>query len=622
MSHQDHSRRYDDLVLIGEGGMGAVYRATDNRLDRQVAIKILNAGPNATPDSIARFERESRALAKLDHPNIVTIYDAYEMEGGNLCIVMQLVQGRPLDLVVAAEFRPGTGYESTEPPLTVVQKLRLMVAVARALDYAHGQGIVHRDLKPSNILMLEDGSPKIIDFGIAKMVDDHVTRANTSLGTIAYMSPEQFNGTPVNHQTDIYSAGVVLYELLTGISPFYEEGDTTATIRRILHGPMPTLPAGLPGVPPTVQSVLQRALARDITQRYATAADFAFELNLCANAAQNPPAYAAPTPPLRPGVTPPIVPAIAPPPAPSSARHAPQPSAFQAPARLSLREAEPTPRSNRLRSVLMLMGVLAAVAGVIWFVSRSPQSPPASMADTKTAPESSTPVTPAVPPGGSTPAPHPPPGPAPKPAPKPAPSKPGVTPKLPSSIDEIVRQADAALGRHDYDHAFPLYREACELGEAASCNETGFLYDEGQGVAKDAATAARYYAKACDADFASGCHNLAIDYHTGEGVAADANKAAFYERRACDRGDAAGCHNLGIFYDNGTGVAKDVVRAAALYRQACDGGNAGGCYALGVDYETGEGVDKNLAQAKAYYQKSCAKQYARACDALKHDVFQ
>jgi eukaryotic-like serine/threonine-protein kinase len=263
--------RYELLNLIGKGAMGAVYRARDTKLQRIVALKVMNAALGETAEGVARFEREAQSLALLQHPNIVTIFDYLEVSG-NLCLVMELIVGEPLDRVISLALA-----------MTVEQKLRFMASVCRALEYAHGKGLVHRDLKPSNILLAPDYSPKIVDFGVVKMMGEKLTRTNTRIGTIAYMSPEQINGKPLDHRTDIFSAGIVLYELLAGVSPF-DADDTTSTMRKILLDPTPVLPEDIPGVSQRLHGVLDRALAKEAEGRYATAADFADALEQCLSA--------------------------------------------------------------------------------------------------------------------------------------------------------------------------------------------------------------------------------------------------------------------------------------------------------------------------------------------------
>jgi serine/threonine protein kinase len=263
--------RYELKGLIGEGAMGSVYRAHDDRLGRIVALKVMNAELGRRAEAVERFKREARVLAGLQHPNIVTIYDYLEVSG-NLCLVMELIPGEPLDRVIEQRLA-----------MTVEQKLRFMANVCRALHYAHGRGVVHRDLKPSNILMLPDHSPKIVDFGIAKMMSEKLTRTHTRIGTIAYMSPEQINGDGVDHRADIFSAGVVLFELLSGVSPFGGV-HTTATMRKILLDPTPVLPESLTGVPRQVKDILEQALAKDREQRFQAAGEMATALEDAAEA--------------------------------------------------------------------------------------------------------------------------------------------------------------------------------------------------------------------------------------------------------------------------------------------------------------------------------------------------
>jgi eukaryotic-like serine/threonine-protein kinase len=194
---------------IGRGGMGVVYRATDTRLGRALAIKMLPADATADPDRNARFVREAQAASALNHPHIVTIYDIDEADGVTF-IAMELVDGTPLDQLLA------------EGPLPVPRALEYAAQTAAALDAAHATGIVHRDIKPGNIMVTRDGRVKVLDFGLAKLVErapDEATktafgtRVGTIVGTAAYMSPEQAEARPVDRRSDIFSLGAVLYEI-------------------------------------------------------------------------------------------------------------------------------------------------------------------------------------------------------------------------------------------------------------------------------------------------------------------------------------------------------------------------------------------------------------------------
>jgi eukaryotic-like serine/threonine-protein kinase len=257
--------RYEILTMLGRGWMGPVFKAHDIRLDRIVALKVISPGRFAVDEAVARFEREGRSLAALQHPNIVTFYDFVELDG-QLCLVMELVAGAALDVVTAQRM-----------PLTFPQKISLMAQVCRAMEYAHERGVIHSELKPRKIFMLPDASPKIADFGISKIVGLTFTQARPLIGFQGYMSPEQFKGEPMTAMTDIFSAGVILFELLSGVLPFARPG-MTDNMFRILLGPAPKLPDTIHGVPQLLHTVLGRALATEPDQRYGTAGEMAVDL--------------------------------------------------------------------------------------------------------------------------------------------------------------------------------------------------------------------------------------------------------------------------------------------------------------------------------------------------------
>ena len=246
--------------------MVVVHRAVDTRLGRTVAIKTLPAEATADVDRIRRFIQEARAASSLNHPNIVTIYDIGEHDGTTF-IVMELVDGTPLDRMI------GGG------PLSVVQALDYAIQVASALEVAHASGITHRDVKPANIMITRDGRAKVLDFGLAKLTErnaDEATRTTLRtgpgivLGTTAYMSPEQAEGRSVNAQSDIFSLGAVLYEMLAGRRPFTGNSDL-AVITAILRDQPPPLRSVRADVPSDVQTIIERCLAKDPAQRYVDA---------------------------------------------------------------------------------------------------------------------------------------------------------------------------------------------------------------------------------------------------------------------------------------------------------------------------------------------------------------
>ena len=260
---------------IGRGGMGMVYRGLDSKLEREAAVKTLGAEGSFDPEGRRRFEVEAKAAAKLAHPNIVTVYELGE-DRGILFIAMEMLPGADLDSLL----RSGEALPLTE-------KLDIVAQVCRGLAFAHERGVVHRDIKPSNVRLLDDGTAKIMDFGIAKLgADHHITKTGMLVGTVHYMSPEQVRGKPLDGRSDVFSAGVILYELLAGERPFRGE-DVTQILYKIVNEepPTPNLSA-LGDLAPRLQEILAKALAKDADVRYAGAAAFGQDLSALVELAQ------------------------------------------------------------------------------------------------------------------------------------------------------------------------------------------------------------------------------------------------------------------------------------------------------------------------------------------------
>src|SRR3954454_19253433 len=250
--------------------MSTVFRAHDRVLERTVAVKVLHQRYNDTDEYVERFRREARMAAGLSHHNIVTVIDRGEHEDRQF-IVFEYVAGDNLKEVV-----------DREGPLPVERVLTLGIQIATALAFAHEHGLVHRDVKPQNVLLNGDGSAKVTDFGIARSLDvQHgMTQTGTVLGTSDYIAPEQAQGQTVSAQTDVYSLGVVLYELLTGDVPFPGENFVAVAMRHI-NEPPPSARAHRPDVSPRLDAALQRAMAKDPSDRFPSMDAFCAELEAC-----------------------------------------------------------------------------------------------------------------------------------------------------------------------------------------------------------------------------------------------------------------------------------------------------------------------------------------------------
>jgi serine/threonine protein kinase len=262
--------RYELQELVGTGGMSSVHRAVDTLLERNVALKILHPHYGDDAEYVERFRREARSVAQLSHPNIVTVIDRGEADGQQF-IVFEYVDGESLKQLVDR-----TG------PLPARRAIELGLQVAEALAFAHNAGLVHRDVKPQNVLVTEDGDAKVTDFGIARSLDvEHgVTQTGTVLGTSNYLSPEQARGQTVTPATDVYSLGVVLYELLTGEVPFPGENFVAVAMKHINEEP-PSLLERRPDVPMRLVAAIDRALAKDPAQRFPSMGAFCTELRAC-----------------------------------------------------------------------------------------------------------------------------------------------------------------------------------------------------------------------------------------------------------------------------------------------------------------------------------------------------
>ncbi|HET7520597.1 MAG TPA: Stk1 family PASTA domain-containing Ser/Thr kinase [Candidatus Limnocylindria bacterium] len=262
------SGRYRLIAPLGEGGMATIWRAVDEQLDREVAVKLLREQFGSDAGFAARFRQEARAAGSLSHPNIVPVYDYGTDADGSQFIVMQLVEGDNLAGILRER-----GHLDTD------DAVRVALGVASALEAAHRRGLVHRDVKPGNILITDDGDVKVTDFGIARAVSEaSMTVTGTTLGSVHYFSPEQARGDEVTGASDVYALGIVLYEMLTGRRPF--EGDSAAgvALKRLNEDPPP--PSTFRPVPAGLSAIVMRALQREPADRFPDAGSFAEALRV------------------------------------------------------------------------------------------------------------------------------------------------------------------------------------------------------------------------------------------------------------------------------------------------------------------------------------------------------
>jgi serine/threonine-protein kinase len=272
---------YKILEKLGGGGMGVVYKAQDLKLDRFVALKFLPHQLSADEEEKKRFIHEAKAASALDHPNICTIYEINETADGQMFIAMACYEGETLKQKITPLNPPLLRREQKGVPLSrgelqggvisaikIDEAIEIAIQIVQGLAKAHEHGIVHRDLKPANVIVTKDGVVKIVDFGLAKLTGaTKLTKSNTTMGTAAYMSPEQARGEEVDHRTDIWSVGVILYEMLTGRNPFRGDYDAAITYA-ILHEEPEPLNSTHPDVPAELQRMVSRAMQKDRNERY------------------------------------------------------------------------------------------------------------------------------------------------------------------------------------------------------------------------------------------------------------------------------------------------------------------------------------------------------------------
>src|SRR5580698_10190558 len=261
------SGRYELVHLVARGGMAEVYRAQDRLLDRPVALKILFSELSVDRTFVERFRREAQSAARLSHPNIVPVFDWGE-DGGTYFIVMEFIDGRALSSILR-----------TAGPLHPDRAAEIAADVALALDFAHRSGVIHRDVKPGNVLITDEGQVKVTDFGIARAVntDESLTQTGAVMGTATYFSPEQAEGLGVDARSDIYSLGVVLYEMVAGRPPFVGDSPVSVASKHVREqAPAPR--QFNPSVPQDLEAIILKCMAKSPEYRYATGGELRIDL--------------------------------------------------------------------------------------------------------------------------------------------------------------------------------------------------------------------------------------------------------------------------------------------------------------------------------------------------------
>src|SRR5512139_321794 len=395
MPSTDRLGRYEIRRTLGKGAMGVVYEAFDPTIKRRVALKTIRAdqlGGDDAGEVLARFRREAQAAGRMSHPNVVAIYDFDEDEGTSF-IAMEYVEGRDLK----------SAFEHNER-FANADIVRIMAQILDALGYSHRQGVVHRDIKPGNVFLQDDGTVKVADFGIAHVDASSLTQVGSVMGTPSFMSPEQIQGLPVDGRSDLFSAGVILYQFLTGERPF--AGSSTTTMQKVLkQDPLPPSLLNVQ-VAPALDAVVRKALAKHADERYQTAREFIDAIPAAAQAAASGGAGAT-LPGVPAGSTDATVLATAP--DATAARTATLPPRTAAPPPLTTTSAGPPAASARSPAVaIVVVAVAVAVLAGAWFAyqrfgpdaTRTAQAPVAvpSPAPAKAAPVAA----PATPPGTIT----------------------------------------------------------------------------------------------------------------------------------------------------------------------------------------------------------------------------
>jgi eukaryotic-like serine/threonine-protein kinase len=562
--------QYEIRALLGEGGIGQVHAAFDTILQRDIAMKSLRPELLSDTNFAERFRAEATSLARLNHPNITTLYSLFP-DGRNLYMVMELVRGHTLDDILAKR----------KAPLDLRESLAIIAQAADGLSYAHSMGVIHRDIKPSNLIVSENGTLKIMDFGIARVRgSQRLTRSGSIVGTLAYMAPEQLRGEEGDESSDLYSLAIVLYEMLTGTPPFNAPSEYELMQAQINQRPDRLMPR-VPGLDAKVESAIMKALAKKPQQRFPTARAFSDALGASTLRMDAPKILHNDTRLIETPLNPIVI----------------------APAKRSgigrLIDALPDipllhNLSPDLRAAIYGGGAALAVALLVvgvWFMS-SGTTPPVAVA---TKPTPATGVVALQ--GGATPAVVTPPQAQPPTSATPA-TPPNIAPD-PALLTKPLSDILAAANR----------------GDATAQNQLGVKYAQGEdGLPRDDIKAVEWYRKAANQGLAKAETNLGDMYFYGRGGLPQSYLDALsWYLKAAQQNWPDAQYRLGYMYEKGYGTDKDVQHAVQLYRSAAEGGYAEAQNLLGILYATGsDGLTEDDKGAIGWYQKAADQKLAKA----------
>jgi len=564
--------QYEIRDLLGAGGIGQVHAAFDTILQREVAIKSLRAELLSDASFVDRFRGEATSLARLNHPNITTLYSLLP-DDGKMFLIMECVRGETLEDLLKK--RGGK--------LGVRESLAIIAQVADGLSYAHSMGVIHRDIKPTNIMITPNGNVKIMDFGIARVRgSQRLTRDGSIVGTLAYMAPEQLRGQEAEERSDLYSTAIMFYEMISGAVPFAAPTDYDLMQAHVKEPP-PRLVSRLPGIDTRIDSAVMQALAKKPEQRFESVRKFSDALGATA---------------LRPDASQifldstRVIDALPAPPAPAALM------SFLD--RLSF-----IPENLRLFAVAGIGGlVLAGVAAGLFFTmsskptsspgAKSTASPVGNTQSSRTLPakvsDPSSPTTVASAEPHAVPA-----------------ANGSTTSGTPSVAGPVPpkKEMSAALSRRDFRRAAELAEPLARDGDRDAQYALGVIFDRGLNGTKNENLAADYYRKAAEQGHPKAEFKLASMYTTGRGVDEKSDEQAFrWYLKAAEAGDVDAEYSVAAIYQTGKGAEQSNEKAFSWFLKAADQGDVDAAYNVGAMYQNGSGVEKSNEHAFDWYLKA------------------